>query len=175
MIAVRHGRRVATERRRQPEAVRAIRFLARPRRRNKPFDRNVAILLKAKEDTTAVQTLFCSAGLNEIEFVEALERAADGDLAARNRVVEIAATVAPVMVVSRGRPVTAASAAHRFFAEILTEGNIERKMPLAYSYSDAEEDFVDPLTGATRLEFGDPDFDPRPARRRIRASGKLTS
>ena len=165
-LLVRHGNRVAAERRREPKAVKAIRFLARSGRTNKAFDRNVAILLGAAKETTAIETLFGSAGLDELEFIEALKKAADSDPMARDQVVEIAATVAPVMAVSRGRPMSAASAAHRFLVESLSEMGFERKTRVAYSYSSLEEDFVDPLTKATRLEFGDPDFDPRPTRRR---------
>jgi hypothetical protein len=40
----------------------------------------------------------------------------------------------------------------------------------AYTWSDEQEIFTDPLTNATRLEFGKPDFDPRPAYRRVRAN-----
>jgi hypothetical protein len=175
-LLVRHGNRVATERRREPEAVKAIRFLARPGRRNKAFDRKVAVLLSAAKETTAIETLFTKAELDEIVFIEELKKAADGDPRARDRIVEIAATVARVMKVSRGRPMSAASAAHRFFVESLSEMGFERKTPLAYSYSSLEEDFVDPLTKATRLEFGDPHFDPRPTRRRqIRANRERTA
>ena len=166
-LLVRHGNRVAAERRREPKAVKAIRILARSGRTNKAFDRNVAILLGAAKETTAIETLFGSAGLDELEFIEALKKAADSDpLWRETKCVEIAATVAPVMAVSRGRPMSAASAAHRFLVESLSEMGFERKTRVAYSYSSLEEDFVDPLTKATRLEFGDPDFDPRPTRRR---------
>jgi hypothetical protein len=173
-LLVRHGTRVAAERRRQPEAVKAIRFLATPGRRNKAFDRKVAFLLSAANETTAIETLFVRVGLDEIEFVDALRRAAEGDRTARNRVVEIAATIAPVVEVPRGRPVSAASVAHRFLVDSLLEMGFERTTPLAYSYSSLEGDFVDPLTKATRLEFGDPDFDPRPTRRQIKASREQT-
>jgi hypothetical protein len=130
-LLVRHGNRVAAERRREPEAVKAIRFLARPDRRDKAFDRKVAILLSAAEETTAIETLFRKSGVDETEFIKALEKAADGDSMARNRVVEIAATMAPVMVVSRGRPVSAATAAHTLLVEGLSQAGYARKMPLA--------------------------------------------
>src|SRR5208282_1590791 len=39
---------------------------------------------------------------------------------------------------------------------------------------EARGDFTDPLTRATRLAFGDPDFDPRPAFRRQRARSPET-
>jgi hypothetical protein len=174
-LLVRHGNRVADERRRQSEAVKAIRFLAKPGRRSKAFDRAVVALLRVAKETTAIETLFVSVGLDEAEFVDALKRVADGDLAARNRVAEIAATIAPIMVVARGRPASAASAAHQFLIESLSESDRGRKTRLGYSYSDAKEDFTDSLTQATRREFGDYDFDPRPVCRRIRTSRKLTT
>jgi hypothetical protein len=37
------------------------------------------------------------------------------------------------------------------------------------------DDYTDPLTRATRLAFGDPDFDPGPARRRQRKRLRLES
>jgi hypothetical protein len=43
-------------------------------------------------------------------------------------------------------------------------GFTKKHRPLAYQNRAAE--YVDPLTAATRLEFGDPDFDSRPAQRR---------
>jgi hypothetical protein len=39
----------------------------------------------------------------------------------------------------------------------------------AFTWSPEEEDFTDRLTQATREEFDDPDFNPVPARRRLRA------
>jgi hypothetical protein len=36
----------------------------------------------------------------------------------------------------------------------------------SYSWDYATGDYSDPETQATRLAFGDPDFDPRPASRR---------
>jgi hypothetical protein len=75
----------------------------------------------------------------------------------------IAATVAPRLSVSRGRKISAASAAHEFVSEELGQ---------AYTFSPVLEDFTDELTKATRIEFGDPNFDPRPAVRRARAGQK---
>jgi hypothetical protein len=45
-------------------------------------------------------------------------------------------------------------------------------MGQGYTYSPDLEDFTDELTKATRIEFGDPNFDPRPAVRRARARQK---
>jgi hypothetical protein len=67
--------------------------------------------------------------------------------------------------VARGPKISAASAAHEFFLACL-EGIKEAQ---AYTWSAVLDDFCDSVTKATRLEFEEPHFDPRPARRRVRA------
>lgn len=66
----------------------------------------------------------------------------------------------------RGPKVSTASAAHEFLLN--PEIELPRKWrPAAYRNRTAE--YVNALTVATRVEFGLPDFDPRPAHRRRKA------
>ena len=76
----------------------------------------------------------------------------------------IAAAIRHRVTVSRGPKLTHASAAHQYFLETQS---IFR--PAAFTWSAVNEDFTDRLTQATREEFDDPDFNPVPAWRRLRA------
>jgi hypothetical protein len=67
--------------------------------------------------------------------------------------------------------VSAASLAHEFSLAYV----FNMAGPEAYTYDPVSEDYTDPLTRATRLAFGDPDFDPGPARRRQRKPLRLES
>ena len=73
-------------------------------------------------------------------------------------------SIAPHLLVSRGRKVSAASAAHEFLLEDFGEMTGWR----AYTWSFDEDGYTDPLTKATQLEFKNPDFDPRAAYRRLK-------
>jgi len=63
----------------------------------------------ACRETSAVQSVFVAAGFDEIEFSTALKSALEGDQAASRRVAEIAFSIAPRLLVSRGRKISAAS------------------------------------------------------------------
>jgi hypothetical protein len=118
------------------------------------------ILLSARRDSFVLEEIFQNA---DIEFAELLEPAIEGRESAHCRLRAMAAAVAPRIRVNRGPKICAASAAHEFF--------LKESTPLigsrAYTWDDIAEDYVDELTQATRIEFGEPDFDPRPARRRL--------
>lgn len=163
-LLVRKGKRIAQESKWSLEVLNAIRFLAEPDRRRSAFVKRAQFLLDACEKTSAVQTLFYTAGFDEIEFITMLKPAVQGDQAACRRVAEIASSIAPRLSVLRGPKVGAASAAH----ESLLEDFHEMTGRGLYTYSDEKGDFVDSLTKATRFEFEEPDFDPRPARRRVK-------
>jgi hypothetical protein len=81
------------------------------------------------------------------------------------RLAEIVTVIAPHASVSRGPKVSATSAAHEFLLEELDQVTGSR----ACTWSDERGTFTDSLTEATRLEFGKPFFDPRPAYRRVSA------
>src|SRR5271165_3500719 len=163
-LTVHRGRRVARESRRRPAVVEAIRFLAEPGRQGAAISRRAQILLAAWDETSIIETIFVDAGAHELEFIELLKNFTKGDKLARRRITEIAADLAPLLKQKRGPKLSAASAAHEYWLEIVA--GIAK--PRSNTYSDYERDFTDLLTRATRAEFGDDRFDPRPAYREFR-------
>jgi hypothetical protein len=142
--------------------VHAIRFLAKPGRQKRSISRRAAALLEVWNTNFDLGNIFDGVDLRVLEFAEALKGAVRGDLASCQRVTEIAAALAPELSVRRGRRASAASLAHEF--SLACVANMAG--PKAYTYNPVREDYTDPLTRATRLAFGDPGFDPRPALRR---------
>jgi hypothetical protein len=142
----------------------ALRFSAKPGRTTRSISRRAAALLEVWNTTSDLGNVFNAIDVSVFEFVEALEGAVRGDLAACQRVTEIAAALAPKLSARRGPKASTASIAH----ELLLTYLAETAGPKGYTYSFGVEDYTDPLTGATRSAFGDPDFDPSPARRRQR-------
>jgi hypothetical protein len=98
-----------------------------------------------------------------------LELAADGE-ASPGLAAAAEAALATLPRTSFGRPVSAASVAHELLLYVSASYGWRRR----YTYKDdAEDKFVDDYTRATRIEFDDPRFDPRPALRRFyRAGGR---
>jgi hypothetical protein len=168
------GTRTANESRQLADVVAALRFLAQGNRRKGAILSRARVLLAARDETSILDEIFRKAGLNGTELSELvclLKGAANGAPLERDRIREIVAEVAPSLPSARGRKVSAASAAHEQFLEM-----VERWIgPRAYTYSACEDDFVDEQTNATRLEFGDPHFDPRPACQRLAARRKARS
>jgi hypothetical protein len=160
-LALQRSKRLATESEWRRQAVNAIRFLAR-KRQMRAVRKRAELLIKAAQ-TTTVETIFSEAGLNESEFLSLLGAVIEGCPVDYQRIREIAALISPRLAVPRGPKVRIASAAHEFFLNP-EMGLAPQRRPPAYQNRDAE--YVSPLTAATRLEFGVPDFDPRPAQRR---------
>jgi hypothetical protein len=167
LLLVRRGTRVARESQRLPAVVEAIRFLAKSGRQRAAVIRRAKTLLAAWDETSIIETIFQKARLNDFEFVGVLKRVIEGDEPAFSRAAELAAAAESYSPNLRGRRISAAFAAHEF----LLEGGICPGKHRAYSWNDLEGKFTDPLTSATRLEFAAPQFDPRPARRKLRARG----
>jgi len=166
LLAVKRGNRIARENQYRASVVRAIQFLRNPRR-NKPARlRRVKLLLAAANETTVVETLFVEAGFEEFSFVRLLQSAAEGNESAYARLAEIARSLP--FKARRGPRIKAQSAAHEF----LLEGLAGMEKSHSYTWDDLAENFTDPATAATRREFASPDFDPRPARRRLKAQKK---
>jgi hypothetical protein len=166
-LTICRGMRRANESVRLPAVVGAIRFLAKPGRGRRAILRKAEVLLAAWEDTPIIKTIFDDASLMECEFIGLLKSAAGGREVAWRRITEIAAAVAPLLLIPRGPKITAASAAH----ELLLEELVPVTGMRGYTwnpYKGDEGDFSDPLTQATRLEFARPRFSPQPARRRAR-------
>ena len=168
------GTREANAGRQLVEVVEALRFLAQGNRRKRAILSRARLLRAARDETSMLDQIFGKAGLNDTELSELvylLKVAVNGGQLERDRIREIAAEVAPSLPSARGRKVSAASAAHERFLE-----TVERYIgPRGYTYSAYEGDFVDEQTQATRLEFGDPHFDPRPAYQRLAARRKAKS
>jgi hypothetical protein len=156
------GKDEATEARMERTVADALRFLAKPGRTKRSISRRASVLLEVWNTTSNPGIVFNCVDVSE--FFEALEGAVRGDLVACRRVTEVASALAPGLSVRRSRKVSAASFSH----ELLLTFVADTPGPKGYTYDSVREDFTDPLTRATRLAFGDPDFDPSPARRRQR-------
>ena len=161
------GTREANEARRVTRVVEAIRFLARGDRQKRAILSRAKLVLAASKETSIVDELFRNAGLHEGEFLRLLRTVIDGGAINRERITTIAAAVAPSVRRVRGPKITAASAAHELFLET----NASFGLPAGYTWRELERDFVDPETQITRLEFDNPDFDPRSAYRRLKLRG----
>jgi hypothetical protein len=128
------------------------------------------VVLAASEETSIIEEMFRNTGLHEREFLGLLQTLVDGGAIDRERITAIAAAIVPSARRARGPKITAASAAHELFLET----NASFGLPAGYTRSGIDGDYTDPQTRATRLEFDDPDFDPRPAHRRIKRRGTVT-
>jgi hypothetical protein len=164
-VLVRRGNRVAKESVRLLPVINALRFLADQRHKSRAKSRRVAVLLTAWEGTSIIETIFGDAGLDEFEFIQLLKSAAEGHEEAYHRLTELAASLAPHLSIPRGPKVRAVSAAHEFFLE----NAVMRMKPSAFSWNESKGEFTDPVTEATRREFGHSHFNPRPACRRLKA------
>jgi hypothetical protein len=161
---IRSSKEEATKAKMQRIAVDALRFLAKPGRTKRSMSRKAALLLQIWNTTFDLGDLFNGADVSVFEFVEALEGALEGDLAACQRVTEVAAALARGLSVRRGPKPSVPSIAH----ELLLTYVANTAGPKSYTCDPVSGDFTDPLTRATRLAFGNPRFDPRPAFRRHR-------
>jgi hypothetical protein len=164
-LLVRRGKRCANESVRLPAVVGAIRFLAKPGRGRRAILRKAEVLLAAWEETSIIETIFDDADLSASEFIGLLRAVVEGHEVACPRITEIAAAVAPHLSIPRGLKVSAASAAHEFFLECVV-GPIELR---AYTWNEIPGKCTDPATEATRREFANSNFDPRPAYRRLKS------
>jgi hypothetical protein len=164
-IVIRHGERRAAESGWHQRVFDAVRFLAEPARQRGAVLRRAQLLLEAWDKTSIIETVFDEIGLSESEFIGLLKALVEGRVVDCRRITEIAAHLAPHLLLGRGPKISAASAAHEFFLAA-----IERITGAhAYTWNDIQADFVDPVTRATRMEFDEADFDPRPAHRRRKA------
>jgi hypothetical protein len=159
------GRVRAATAKRNAEFAQALRRLANSRLETEAFLANAKVALEAMSGTVLTRGLFD--GLPRFDglvFIRALKFCLAGDLSDRPDVCRIAKAIWRRVAVSRGPKLTHASAAHEYFLE---SQSIFRTV--AFTWSPYSEDFTDRLTQATREEFDDPDFNPVPSRRRLRA------
>jgi hypothetical protein len=162
---VEEGRVQAGTAKKGSEFAQALRRLANPRLETEAFLANAKLALEALAGTELTRGLFDERPRFEgLVFIRALRFCLAGDLSDRPHVCRIAKAIWRRVAVSRGPKLTPASAAHEYFLE--TQSIFENA---AFTWSPYSEDFTDRLTQATREEFDDPDFNPVPARRRLRA------
>jgi hypothetical protein len=162
---IRLGKDEANKASKQRIVADTLRFLAKPGRRKGSISRKAAALLEVSNTTLALSDAFHDSDISVFDFVEALEGAVRGELAACRRVREVAAALAPGLSVRRGPKVSEASITHRLLFSYLAK----TAGPKSYTYNAHIEDFTDPLTRATRTALNKPKFDPRPAFRQYTA------
>ena len=161
-LLTRSAFRQATDLQWMGPVVKAIRLLAKPRRK---ATREIELLLRAGNETTVFETIFESDLDREREFIGLLECAIQS--APSPRLKEIAASVATTLTLPRGPKTKASSIAHEL---ILQQGLAKG----SYTYNEIEGDYTDALTRATRQEFDEETFSPRAARNRIRRRANKT-
>ncbi len=165
-MIVEEGRVRAATSKQSTEFSRALRRLADPRLETEAFLANAQVVHDAMNGTNLSSRLFEDRPPFEgLLFIQELLRfCLAGDLSGRVEVARIAKAVWRRVAVSRGPKLTLASAAHEYFLESQSIfGSV------AFTWSPDDEDFTDSSTRATREEFDDPDFNPVPARRRLKA------
>jgi len=163
-VARRSGKRQANESKRIRPVYDAIRFLAKPRRKGAILSR-AELLLAAWQETSIIETLFDRIGLQETEFIGLLEAIVDQKGENCVRLMEIAAGVTPHLALPRGPKVSQPSASHAFLIDAGVKLTSRRA---SHSRKDRTADNCDALTEATRREFNQPNFDSRPAKRRLK-------
>ena len=164
-FVVRRARKRANESKLYCQVFKDIRYLAKGPRQRAALVR-YAKRLCDREANPIVGDLLYRANVDELEFMRLLNLAAEGQEAEFNRLKEIAAKVASQLSIKRGPKIRPASAAHEFFLK----GNIGIELgPWPEPQQDRAAEYVDALTAATRKEFETPDFDSRPAQRRLSA------
>jgi len=99
--------------------------------------------------------------LASTEFNQLVEAACERAEAACRELGRMAERLAPHLPDKRGRPISVETCAHILFQYVLEHAGIKR----AYTYSESNDNFVDPVTHATRLAVNNPDFSPRYANR----------
>jgi hypothetical protein len=159
----RSGERQAKEQQLRPQVVstiKALTFASRGR-----LLKYADYLCAVADESSIIDTICCEVGLREWDLLTPLRRIVEDDTADCQLLVEVVAKLGPALRVRKGRKTSPASFAHQF----LLEGGLPDHLNCStLTYSEEAEDFTDPLTRATRVEFGDNDFSPRAARRRAK-------
>jgi hypothetical protein len=145
--------------------VKALRNLAKPLRRSSALKARINTLLQAWEQSSVIETIFDQAKRDEREFVRLLEAARAGDASVFGSLAKLAVALDPFLTLTRGRNRRADSEAHTLFHHIGRSWGGG-----SYTWDPITADFIDPQTRATRLEFNNDRFDPRPAYRRAKNS-----
>jgi hypothetical protein len=162
MIITRRGKRVASDNERRRPVIAAIRFLAKPGHRRSAVQRKAQLLLVADRETTIFQTIFAEAPNDEEKFLRTLEAVVRGEEQGHQQITMLAAGLLGRLPVQRGLTPSAASISHEF----LLKGLEYQGKPAGYTWNEVEGKCTDAMAEATRLEYAEPKFDPRPAHRR---------
>ncbi len=148
-----------------------IKFIAHGGRQRAAIVRRAKRLHKAWESNNrSVGDLLYRANIEDFDFMLWVKSVADGNMQDIGAVTALAAKATPRLSLRRGPKISAASATHEFF---LTDPLKVMRAPLPSPGPQRSAEYVDALTQATRTEFKNPDFDPRPARQRSKASGLI--
>lgn len=163
-LIVKHGRRLAADCAREPLVVESLRVLCDPAAGRLAKRRRVEILIRAWEETNIIETIFDHAAVNVCHFAEQLKACANRNFNDFSTPAWLAEQAIAAWRPRRGPKVTEASAAHKFFLSYVVR---DLEQDRAYTRDPVADDFVDDLTRATRMEFGEPNFNPQSSRRRI--------
>ncbi|HUN98027.1 MAG TPA: hypothetical protein VMU69_17570 [Bradyrhizobium sp.] len=169
-FAVRHGRRRVEDGKQYREVSRDIRFLAKAPRQRAAIRRCARRLQNACEMTPLVGDLLHEASVDEAEFTRLLQLVVEGGEVELCRLFQFSAAVVPHLSGRRGPKISTPSATHEFLLDhkFLVPLGAWPKGP-----QERAAEYVDALTAATRKEFGNSNFDPRPAQRRTRGRNKV--
>ena len=129
---IRSGKEEASKAKMQRIVVDALRFLAGPGRTKRSISRKAAMLLETWNTTSDLGDVFNGAHIRGFEFVEALEGAVRGDLAACQRVTEVAAVLAPGLSVRRGPKASVPSIAHELLLTYVARNAGPRATPMTW-------------------------------------------
>jgi hypothetical protein len=166
-LTISRGIKKANEARNTAPVIEAIRVLARGDGQRRAIVSRAKLVLATGKQRSIVDELFLNAGLHEGEFLRLLQTVVDGGAIDRERIKTIAAAIAPAQPRARGPKIGPPSATHELFLET----NAFLGLPAGYTWSGIKDEYVDERTNATRLEFDNPGFNPRTARRRLRGRG----
>ncbi|HTW90072.1 MAG TPA: hypothetical protein VMD75_18910 [Candidatus Binataceae bacterium] len=137
----------------------AIRFMAKPQRRAKAIVKKAEFLVRAGSTLNRLDA-FAKTDCNSTNFSLLLQGVLRGEPDAIESARSQARCVAPHLSLRRGPKIQTASYAHQVILQLLRGAG--------YTWDAVQGDFTDRLTTVTRSAFNEPNFDPRPALRRLR-------
>jgi hypothetical protein len=96
--------------------------------------------------------------MDATQFNQLIEAACQRDRGACRELGRMAEILVPHLPEKSGRPISVETCIHIMFQRHLKYAGINRVY--TYSEKDGDDDFVDPVTQATRLAVNNPDFSP---------------
>lgn len=162
----RRADRITAEQREMPAVRDAVLALAKAPHKRATIQRKAVFLCKIYERSTLIEILCERAGLDSLEFVGVMRKAAAGNDVACQQLCNRAKELRQRCELPKGPKVRTESIAHEFLFQVLAEHQV-KACCVRDNYS---EQFRDEISRATIDEYNNPNFDPRPALRRYRAS-----